>query len=231
MTSLPLHPNSNPPSAHYSKYNHLDVLLSEEEMQRLFTFLKPLTLLSITSLNEKNPFVLSKEDFLKAYSNYIQALKNSKKPPFTSFRSTFHGHWTYSLEGIYRLKQGNRERLYLDSPTLMIKPICIQVSEVDSSIHVGPLTPQGILWGLRFSFPSLYQKAGSHDITQVNPKTHSNGQLFKDLRAFVRSETLVPSFEKNGTLINSTIRLGKECFSWINQHPDLSELKVCRINS
>ena len=108
-----------------------------------------------------------------------------------------------------------------------MKPICLALSQVDQSIRPAPISPNGILWGLSFSFPQIIQKAKTIDIEQIDFQKNENGSLFKKIRKWIRDNTKATPFIINSKKLNSPIRLGKNCFSWINNHPQLiGQLKI-----
>lgn len=221
MTPIPLLQNSSPAFPHFSRWTHLDVLIDSEEMGLLFDSLGDFSILSLTQLPQKHPpFVVDKQDFLSVYQSYIHDLKNKKEPPFETFRSWFHMHWTKTLEGIAIMELPSTfQKLYVPIPTLQTKPICLQVSEIDHLIRVSSLRPNELLWGLRFSFPGLYQAPNSHTIDTLNPSNNVNAALYKQLRAWLRKETFQPFFKAPYQLAsNLYLRVGNQCRAWIHNH-------------
>lgn len=227
MASIPLQQTTNLKNkAHpnFSRWVSLDFLIDEEAMGRFVTELQPFELLSSTPLDLENPFYLEKSLFLETYSYYISQLKQGKTPDFNHFKAYFHLFITQSLEHIYRLEVAeNREILKVFTPTILVKPICLQYSKMDQSLRIGPLNPQGILWGLELSFPQLIQQPGSPEIEQVNPKSNPNALLFKKMRSWIRTHTSPTTFTVEGKDLSHPIRLGKNCLSWINKHPHLQK--------
>ncbi len=218
MTQIPLLQNFNSASPHFSRWMHLDVLIDTEEMKSLFDFLGSFNMLSTTQIAScKNPFIVDNSQFLDIYEKYIQELKHGKEPSVSEFRPWFHLHWTTTLEGIARVELTKTlQKLYIPIPTILIKPICLQVSGVDHTIRISSIYPGGYFWGLRFSFPGLFQPVNSHTIEKLNPNNHPNANLFKQLRVWLRKETLSPLFTPPLKLDSSIyLRLGNQCREWI----------------
>lgn len=231
MDSIPLLQTSNDLSkqqAHFSKWNHLDVLLDPHELKALFDIIKPCWMLYASSTKQTEDYTLPFDLFYETYQNYIENLKQKTVPNIASFRTHFHFFLTQSLEGIYRVPLGeSHQRILLHAPVIQVKPISLMISKIDSSIHTSPISPQGIFWGLRFSFPGIFQKPNSLDITTLNPNNHINANLFKIIRGFLRKESSFAIFEIDQTKHNALARLGKQCYPWIQNHPQLSaDIKI-----
>lgn len=211
------------PLPNFSRWVSLDFLLDLSEMEMLLKELEPSLLLSSTPMGKNNPFYLEKKTFLEAYSYYISKLKNQKIPEISRYKSLFYFFITQDLENIYRHEViKGREVLKIYKPTLLVKPISLQYSKVDHSVRVGPLNPNGILWGLQVSFPQLMQEGGSPDIKTINPQVNENANLFKTLRRWIRAQTKPVSFKVQNEKIILPIRLGKNCSCWISKHPQLA---------
>ncbi|MCH9634132.1 MAG: hypothetical protein S4CHLAM7_08750 [Chlamydiae bacterium] len=208
--------------AHFSKWVSLEILLDAPEMTHLFEILEPVHLISSTPLNKENPFYLQKSLFIEKYDYYVSQLKKGQVPDLSTYKSYFYLFLSTYLEGISRFEvQPNKEVLSLNTPTLTLKPICLHFSKADHSIRVGPLNPNGILWGLQLSFPHLMQAPNSHEITPISPQTNPNAKLFKQIRTWVRSNTKPVQFHTCGHEIKTNFRLGKGCYEWIIKHPQI----------
>ena len=53
-----------------------------------------------------------------------------------------------------------------------------------------------------------------------------NTALFKKLMVWQRTHTRPTPFLVNDEKINSSVRIGHECFSWINDHPQLIQQNI-----
>jgi len=180
--SIPhLSPNGNLENsqAKFSKWISLDVLIDENEIQSLFENLSPLFLLTMQNLSPKTPFLLELGKFLKVYQTYISLLKNGEHPILKDFKKVFYLFLSANLDDLYIRSIGaDKEALIFNTPLIEVRPISLTLSSVDQSIRSMPVHPNGILWGLRFSFPQMIQKAGTHDIEQIDFQKHPNGILF-----------------------------------------------------
>jgi len=228
MTSIPLLPQTTDQiiegNPNFSRWVSLDFLIDLDEMRAFLKELEPFHLLSSTPIQSEDPFYLSQQDFLNAYSYYISELKEGRVPDPKRYKPYFHLFLTTLLDGVLRREVGSgKEILKISIPTLLVRPICLNLSKVDQSIRVGPLNPEGILWGLQISFPQLMQKAGAADIEPIKPQADPNAMLFKKVRGWIRSHTKPTLFKVNEKEVSVPIRLGKKCLSWINSHPQFKE--------
>lgn len=214
--------------ARFSKWISIDLLIDGAEMKGLLEEMAPLFLLTMQDLSTKTPFILEVDHFLKVYGEYIDALKNKKVPEAKDFKKLFYLFLGSSLKDIFtRSISEEKKALVFNTPLIEVKPICLTLSNVDHSIRSMPLHPNGILWGLRFAFPQMLQKGGSLDIESIDLQSHPNGLLFKKFRTWVRKNTKATPFMIHSKKVNLPIRLGKHCFSWINNHPQFKEdLKI-----
>ncbi len=207
--------------ARFSRWISIDLLIDKQEMGDFLEQFHPF-LLTTQPTSESPSFILQTTEFLKTYTHYIDCLKNGSLPLLQDFKKKFYLFITSSLEEVYQKPlASDKKSLVFNAPLIEVKPICLSVSTVDDSVRVMPLNPKGILWGLRFSFPQMIQKANSCDIKQIDSKEYPTGELFKNFRKWVRSQTLATPFIFNSKKMNLPIRLGRECFSWINKHPQL----------
>lgn len=214
--------------AKFSKWISIEVLLDEIEIRLLLECLSPLFLLKTHKSIEESSFIFDKKDFVKEYTTYISQLKNGKVPEIKSFKKLFHFFLTANLQDLFiKPLSIDKEVLLFNCPLIEVKPICLSISQVDESIRAMPLSPNGILWGLSFSFPQIIQKATTIDIDQIDFQKNVNGIVFKKIRKWIRDHTKATPVMINSKKINIPIRLGKNCFSWINNHPQLDKnLKI-----
>jgi hypothetical protein len=81
-----------------------------------------------------------------------------------------------------------------------------------------------IFWGLQFSFPQLYRNPMEGEIFKTNDTDKfPNAQLYRTLQQWLRQATIPTPFEVEGKSINVSMRLGRQCLPWINQHPQLAD--------
>ena len=98
-------------------------------------------------------------------------------------------------------------------------------SPLDGKFRTMILGYDSVHWGLQFSYPHLFQNEKLEVLTVNESEQFPNSALFKKLQRWVRAHTLATPFEVGGHKVNASIRLGKQCFPWINDHPQLKEKK------
>lgn len=221
--SIPHLSNNNLLQARFSKWISIDLLIDAAEMKQLLDICNPTFLISMQNINSENPFILEKEQFLSVYTDYIHKLKEGLIPTYNDYKKIFHFFLSANLDQIFlKPLTADKSTLLFNCPLIEVKPICLLVSKADHSIRSSPITPDGILWGLRFSFPQLMQDAHSLETHKIDFQTHYNGLLFKKIRKWVRDFTTPISFIFDAKKITLPVRLGKLCTNWIASHPQLA---------
>ncbi len=193
--SIPHLSNENLLQARFSKWISIDLLIDPAEMGQLLDICTPIFLLTMQNINSENPFILAKEQFLQVYADYIHKLRQGLVPTYNDYKKVFHLFLSANLDQIFlKSLTVDKSTLVFNCPLIEVKPISLLVSKADHSIRSSPVTPDGILWGLRFSFPQLMQDAHSLETQKIDFQTHYNGLLFKKIRKWVRDFTTPISF-------------------------------------
>ena len=217
--------------ARFSKWISVDLLIDEKEFDGLISSCNPMHLISTHNAAPKTPFLVDKKKLIKVYSSYISELKSGKLPAFDDYKKYFYLMISANLDGVFIRKIGkDKQGLIFNAPLIEVKPICLVVSNVDQSIRPMPVHPDGILWGLRFSFPQIIQDAKTLKSEQIDFQKHPTGNLFKQIRSWIRQNTRATPFIIDSKKVNHPVRLGKNCFEWINNHPQIKKSSIC-INS
>lgn len=213
--------------ARFSKWITLDLLIDEVEISNLIFSLSSIFLVSPQNATPETPFLLKKEIFLDAYASYISDLKSGKTPPFNGFKKFFYMMISANLDGLFIRSIGkDKEALAINAPLIEVKPISLVLSKVDQSIRTSAVSPEGILWGLSFSFPQIIQDPKTLHSSQIDLQNHPTGQCFKKIRSWLRSNTRATPFIIGSKKVNASVRLGKNCFEWINFHPELRKQNI-----
>ena len=104
-------------------------------------------------------------------------------------------------------------------PIVQIQVHQMSYSPVDGEFRPMVMSRESIFWGLQFSFPQIYQDPKSLELLEVEEGI--NLELFQSVRRWIRDNTAPTPMVVGGGRVNLPIRLGKKCFSWINNHPQL----------
>ena len=80
-----------------------------------------------------------------------------------------------------------------------------------------------IRWGIQISYPALFYNPQTQKAQEMLKETEfGNTKLFLQLRRALRkiSAPIKLQFQKNKPL-STTLRMGRQCSPWIQNHPDL----------
>jgi len=212
-------PDEKPMQA--SKWLSVQTLLEEHEMSRLLDDMGDFYIFSCGSVYNRHQGQLTKQDFLNYYGRYVQQLKEGLVPETKDYRIPFSSAMTSSLDAVYAILVGNDQQIIrIAKPVVQLQAHHLDYSPVDKKFRPMILGTQSISWGIQFSFPQLFQNGVTNQIEKVLT-TSSNASLFQILQKWVRQNTVPTPFLVEGKLHNVPMRLGKECLSWINRHPQL----------
>ncbi len=218
---------------HVSKWLKHQLLLSLEEMDALLTLLDPQIFIGSEIVSEKNALV-TKEKFLTIYQSYITALQTGNLPDITCARAAFSSILTKNADLLYAMQLGE-ERYFIRAirPIIQLQIHQFFFSKIDATFHPMVLGKESVFWGLQISYPQIYQDPKTGAFCKVTATSEfPNTELFMKAAKWLRHATLPTPFLYEGKRINTPMRLGKDCFSWINKHPQLQRLGIgiCALN-
>jgi hypothetical protein len=184
-----------------SKWLHLQVLLSLEEIKTLFDALKPLYLFFNGKVLSQEEVKDQQETFYQCYEKYLENLfikEGDPLPPFCLTRTE---------KSVYAFQAGQGK--------FLIKPRAplIQVREHRFLVtHDGRFSSMGfgkgsIPWGLQFSFPQLVLVQGNI-VEVMKSSAYENVVLFRSLQLWIREYTRPSALIINGKKTNCTFRVG-----------------------
>lgn len=208
-----------------SKWLKTQVLLDADEMTALLAVLGSVYFVQVASPIPLQEALLTKEQFLIHYENYISALQKGKVPEDASFRSVFSSILTNDLSSLYALPAGG-DRFLIKStkPVIQLQAHQFFYSQLDGIFHPMVLSRDSVSWGIQFSYPQWVQDPKSHQIQKVGQHPEfSNTATFSSLMRWMRSFTLPTPFFVDQRKVNAPLRIGKKCLSWIENHPQLKQ--------
>ncbi|KIC75069.1 hypothetical protein DB42_AQ00490 [Neochlamydia sp. EPS4] len=216
-----LNVKSSPVPYQASKWLSLAMLIDEDEIQTLFQALGDFKIFSIGKVEKSGEGQISHEVFLANYTQYIQSLKSRRTYEMEYFRTFFTSVLTFSADHLYALSIGNdRQLIRIAKPVVQLQLHTLDYSVADNKFRSMVLGKDPVSWGLQFSYPQLYQDPQTHAVYKVG-EAYANTALFRLIQQWQRKYTVPTPFLIKNKLINVPMRLGKKCFSWINQHPQL----------
>lgn len=206
-----------------SKYLKFHVLCSAQELEKLFHQLSPFWIYRLTGLSDAEP--IGQDRFLAVYDSWIEGLKQGNVPTDAALKELLACAFTADLEALWKQPvPGNRFLVKVAKPLVQVQAHFFTYSPIDGVFRPMTMGSESIFWGLQFAFPQIYQDPKTMELREVEES--ENAQLFQKIKQWVKDETRPTPFLVEGQKINVPIRLGKSCFSWIFQHPQLTKVKV-----
>lgn len=215
-----------------SKWLSSQLLVDAEEMAALMQSLGDFSIYTTSCVVQRGSELVSHEQFLQGYKRYVTELQHGRVPDEKEYRHLFSSVWTYSIDLLAFVPvENDRLIVRVVRPVVQLQPHRISYSEADGQFRSKAFGQNCITWGIQFSYPQLFQDPTTRDIQPVDlSDLFPNTILFQNLQRWVRHHTAPTPFLVNNEQINVPIRLGKNCFSWINQHPQLADNGL-KINS
>jgi hypothetical protein len=220
------------PAFEASKWLELRFLIDVDEMKSLLAALDPVGIYLANSVSALGEGFVPHELFLEGYGQYVNSLKSGEVPESGVYRTLFSSSWTVNASHLYAVPVSDTQQLIrIERPVLQFQTHCMDYSSADDTFKSMVYGRDSILWGLQCSYPQIFQNHTTHQIDKVTDSDDfPNTRLFRALQNWLRLNTTPTPFivgEGDKThLINSPMRLGKQCFSWINQHPQLIAKKI-----
>lgn len=207
-----------------SKWLSSQILIDAQEMSALMSFLEPFYIFVTSCPTVKGKEQLSHKEFLSVYQTYVQALQEGHIPDEMQYRHVFSTIWTVSQDLIYTVPMGEDQQIIrISKPVIQLQAHRMNFSAIDGKFRSMTFGPDSITWGIQFSYPQIFQDNETKENFDVNiSDAFPNTQLFQNLQKWVRNNTSPTPIIINDKQINIPMRLGKQCFSWINKHPQLS---------
>ena len=204
-----------------SKWLHLPLLIDVQEMSSLLDHLGEVYLFSTMGVQPVGKNTLFREQFLEAWQQYIASLR-SEKIDEHYFRFFMTLALTKTVDAVVFIDAGDgREMIRPVLPVVQTQMHRFSYSTEDKKFRSMVFGPNTISWGIQFSYPQLFQDPVQRNIEQALNERFVNSTLFRALQEWVRRHTVPTPFFVEGKKVNVPIRLGKNCFSWINTHHDL----------
>lgn len=219
------------PPLQASKWLKCPVLLDRNEMEGLFQALGDFWIFAVSGVLRSTEGEIKQTDFLIEYGHYVEALKRGELPDEQQVRPYFSTIFTASTDMLYEIALPNQQKLIrVERPVIQLQSHRVDYSPVDGKFRSMVLGQNSIQWGIQFSYPQLFQDAACQVKQVRESEEFPNTILFKRMQKWMRDHTTVTPFLVENNRINVPIRLGKSCFSWINQHPQLQAKGIMVIN-
>lgn len=211
------------PPLQASKWSQVPVLLDIDEMTALFDHLGEFSLYQCASVKPLGQGVIGKDEFLLHYESYINNLKNGRLPIASDFQPWFSPAMSATPEALYTIPVGQGQQLIrIAKPIIQLQAHTFDYSPFDKKFRSMIFGSESIPWGIQFSYPQLFMNPTTKQVeaTRNSPEL-PNSALFHSLQKWMRQRTIPTPFRAEGILYKVPIRLGKQCLTWINRHPQL----------
>jgi len=186
---MPSPPTHHPP-LEVSKYQNLFVKLAPDELE---------------TMPKAMAFVIGR------------VVKKGQERP----QSLLENSWTLALtrdESALRVQPICDDRVLLrpKEPVIEMAPAHFLFSKERKEFLPAPKSDKTFAWGISLRFPALYRDVETGKIQST--ARHQNGELFREIRKWVRAVSDPVRFDIHGTMIVAPFRIGKNCES---DYPDL----------
>lgn len=200
-----------------SKWLKIPMLLDADEMTLFLNSLGAIEIFPLTGLTDGKP--LSKDLVIAEYGRWIEGLKAGVLPNESDLRKILasaitddaeHSLWLQEVQGRFLVK--------MSRPVVQMQAHFFTYSSVDGEFRSMSMGQDAVFWGIQCSFPQVYQDPKTMEILEVQDMG-----LFRKMQLWARQNTRATPFIVDGKRTNVPMRLGKQCFSWVNKHPQLQE--------
>ncbi len=199
-----------------SKYLKYQVLCDGEELKKLFD--GSFGIYPLTFLGDANAVDVG--EFLEEYSRWIDGLKRGLVPEEAQLKKWLGCALTADTDALWRQEiPGGRYLVKMAKPVIQMQAHFFTYSRVDGVFRPMSMGLGSIFWGLQFSYPQLFQDPKTMELLEVDGFV--NCDLFQKIKLWVRNETRATPFVVDGKRVNVPMRIGKNCLSWVANHPQL----------
>ncbi|MBS3904922.1 MAG: hypothetical protein KGZ39_06320 [Simkania sp.] len=208
-----------------SKSLKVQVLLDVQEIRALLDALGPIQMFLVSQVVGKDYGRISKEQFLQRYASYVEGLKEGIFPEESVLRPYFSSIWTATEDVLYAMPVKEAGFLIKATrPVVQLQLHHLSYSEVDGKFHSMVQGKESITWGIQFSYPQIFQHPRTKEFRKITQdEDFPNTALFLEISRWMRQNTLPTPLLAKQSKVNLSVRLGKQCFSWIHRHPRLVE--------
>lgn len=207
-----------------SKWQDIRVLMSPNEMKAFMESMGDFKIYRIGAVIRKGEECFTHEEFLQNYTLYIQSLQQGVAPNETLHRPYFSSVWTVDPQCLEaQVIDDDHQLMKVIYPAVQLQMHRMHYSDHDGEFRSKVFGPDAISWGIQFSYPQIFQDPVSKESMELKDATlYPNLAFFKKMQRWMRNATGPTPFYKDGKKTIVPVRLGKECYAWIQNHPHLA---------
>jgi hypothetical protein len=173
----------------FSSFLHQAALLSYEDLNKLFDEMGSFSFFNVSSLQKDPIDSISKQSFLSFYKQYLEDLFSSKQLDVALISKMFSQAMARDPECFSKMELSEgRFLIKAARSVIQMQPLALFASSIDKQIHVKSFAKEAQSFGIKFSFPTIYEIASSHKIVELDPKDVEYA-LFNVIRRFLRHHT------------------------------------------
>jgi len=209
-----------------SKWMHVRMLVDAQEFADLLQDLGPLLFVNISSVGSYEKVVQKADALQEMYAQYVQALQEGK--PWQAFAKNLCWALSIHADPFYALELGADKWLVKEhAPAVRMQHFHFHYIHEQSSFILTHHAEKSIPWGIEFAFPQFYQEPHSCKAIEVfKDPLYPGSILFRKIQSWAREATTPVPFIIHERKKVAPFRLGKKCFSWVDQYLQNKGLKV-----
>lgn len=215
--TIPVSTASKETSLKASKWLHVRMLLTPEELSDLLNQLGECYFVNIAKICKKDEVLLSTSTVLSDYTNYLDNPKD--------YRNRMSVALSKDLSPFYLIQvQENSVLCKLKTPAVRMQAFdFVYVAEQKEFFMSHSLNATS--WGIEFSFPQFYEDPVTKAPIEIfKDKLNPNTILFKALQGFSRNFTKPAAFLFQGEKIIAPFRIGKKVINLVSHYESLKQV-------
>ena len=198
-----------------AKWLKICVLADVKEFQALFDALGPFQLCPLGGLRTREEIAMPKEAFLELIQTWTDQLRQGTAP---TQRCAFA--LTLDPSCLWLQEAGDRFLTKIRWPVIQIQTHYFTFAQEEKTFHSMVSGKDSVFWGVQFSWPQIFMDPLKQDLVKVD-ESFTHHEQFVLIRQLLRDLSRPTPFLVQGQKMNATFRLGKSCFPWIANHPQL----------
>lgn len=214
-----------------AKWLSLPMMLNPGELENLLKSLGDIHIVKTLSRVEEGKEEISRDEFVSLYAEYVGFLKEGAIPESRRFKGVFSSVITLDLDALFSVPLDSGYHVVkVKSPIIQMQYHTMKWSKEEGKFRSQLFGQDSLPWGILFSYPQILLHQETKEIIKADSPGFINYRLFKEIQKWQRQHTIPTPFLVDERRINTSQRLGKECLSWIENHPlfKLHDLKIWR---